>query len=134
MSENAAFDLAFLDTAAVAEQGAELALLHPGTGKALGITIRLAGVDSDIYRKASRKITEKRLNRGRVGKLDLEAVEDEGLTVMAACTLGWSGVVVDGQELPCTRDNAQAVYRRFPWIREQVDAFMGDRANFLPKS
>jgi len=25
------------------------------------------------------------------------------------------------------------LYRRFRWLREQVDAFIGDRANFLSR-
>jgi len=40
-------------------------------------------------------------------------------------------VTVDGKELACNKDNAAALYERFPWIKEQVDTAVGDRANFI---
>ena len=63
--------------------------------------------------------------------LDPEKFEAEGIEVLAACTLGWKGVVVDGAPLPCSRDNAIMLYTRFPWLREQVDQFVSDRSVYL---
>jgi hypothetical protein len=54
------FDLASLDSAAKAEDGAELEVLHPISGEKLGIAIRLAGTDSAVHRKATTAIAAAR--------------------------------------------------------------------------
>ncbi len=130
------FDLSNLDTGAAAEMGAVLEVLHPIDNTPLGLKITLAGADSDIYRQFVNKTGNKRMQRMKPGQFrppSAEEQEESGLSLLAACTLSWEGVVVDGQELPCSKDNAKTLYRRFPWIREQVDQFIGDRANFLSK-
>lgn len=127
--ENAAFDLASLDTVALCEQGAELELTHPATGKPLGVYLILAGVDSTVWRKATVALAEKRL--GRRGKVSAEDIQVGGLEILARCTLAWRNVVVDGQEMPCTPENARALYERFPWIFEQADRFASDRGSYL---
>lgn len=129
-------DLSKLDTSEAAETGAVLEVLHPTENTSLGIKITLAGADSDIYRKTVNKNVNKRVQRMKPGQsipFTAEEQEESGLNLLAICTLAWEGVVVDGQELPCDKENAKAIYRRFPWIREQVDTFIGDRANFLHK-
>lgn len=129
-------DLSSLDTKEASEKGAVLEVLHPIEGTPLGIKITLAGADSDIYRTAWRKMVDKMSQRQRPGQRLNFAFkdQDEGdLDVQATCTLAWEGVLVDGQEIACSKENAKELYRRFPWIREQVVSFMGDRANFLQR-
>ena len=48
------FDLATLDTAKVAEEGAVLCVAHPTTGEDLGIKIVLIGTDSKTFRDISK--------------------------------------------------------------------------------
>lgn len=122
-------DLATLDTQAASEAGAELELVHPATGENLGIFITLAGSDSGQWRKAVMDMAEKR-GKKRVGA---EEIRRNGIEIVARCTLAWRNVHLDGQELPCTLENARELYNRFDWIREQADTFCSDRANFLPK-
>jgi hypothetical protein len=128
------FDLTNLDTVDAAEKGAVMEVLHPTDNVPIGMTITLVGVDSDVYRKTVNKSIDKRLQRMRPGQsfpFSAEEQEENGLNLLASCTLAWEGVVVDGEELPCTKENAKALYRRFPWLKEQVDMFIGDRSNFL---
>jgi hypothetical protein len=40
-------------------------------------------------------------------------------------------ITMDKKELEFSVDNAIALYERFPWIKEQVDIAIGDRANFI---
>ena len=130
------FDLTTLDTGEAAEMGATLEVLHPTENTPLGITITLAGADSDVYRKMVNKSVNKRVQRIKPGQsipFTAEEQEESGLNLLAACTLAWEGVVVEGETLPCNTENAKMVYRRFPWIKEQVDQFIGDRANFLSR-
>ena len=126
-------DLATIDT--IANEGAELAVLHPKTGIALGAKITVCGTDSEIYQDTARKQRNKRLDRlqktrGKAG-ITAEATDAEEMDLLVACTLSWADVVLDGKDLDCTPDNARALYTRFPCIKEQVDEFIGDRANFI---
>jgi hypothetical protein len=125
------FDLSTLDIAAKAEEGAELSLVHPVTGEELGVYLRIAGKDSEIHLRAIRQLADKRSKKHLRNKLTAEDVERDSMEIRARVTLSWRGVVLDGEELPCNRENALALYRRFPWIVEQVDEFVYDRGNYL---
>lgn len=130
----AAFDFATRDVAAKAEEGAELEVLDPVTSEAVGVYITLAGADSVVHRKAVANISKRRFNnqKGFRNKgFDPEKMEAESIEILAVCTLSWKGVTVDGDPLPCSRDNAIKMYTRFPWLREQVEQFIGDRSAYL---
>ena len=126
------------DTASAAESGAFLHLEHPTTGEklydgdtAVGITLR--GQDSRTFRQASHDISNKRMER-QVKKLTAEALERNTRELLAACTVDWQCIEMNGEPLKCTRENADRLYAELPWIREQVDAFVSNRANFTGKS
>lgn len=130
----AAFDFATRDVAAKAEVGAELEVLDPVTNEPVGAYITLAGADSTIHRKATANVSKRRFNsqKGFRSKgFDVEKMEAESIEILAVCTLSWKGVTVDGVPLPCSRDNAIKMYTRFPWLREQVEQFIGDRSAYL---
>lgn len=126
------FDLAKLDTTNLAEKGTALELRHPVTMEKLGASILLAGADSHIYRNAQQKIAERRLANGvksNVPKLD--GMQAEGIDLLAICTLGWDNVILNGEAIPFSHDAAVELYTHFIWIKEQVDRFIHDRANYL---
>ena len=130
-------DLRDLDTVATSNEGADLHLLHPGNGEPVGITITLAGPDSDVFKKARYRArnTTRQMMMKRGGKVKTaEEEEQEDIEGYAGCTLAWDGVEEHGKKLKCTRDNAIHLYTRYPWIREQVNFFIGDRANFTKPS
>ena len=130
----APFDFASRDVAAKAEEGAELEVLDPVTGEAVGAYITLAGADSVVHRQAVANISKRRFNnqKGFRNKgFDPERMEAESIEILAACTLSWKGVTLEGAALPCSRDNAIKMYTRFPWLREQVEAFISDRSEYL---
>ena len=130
MSETV-FDFAARDCAARAERGACLEVLDPLSGEGTGVSITLAGADSSIYRNASSALVRRRLKNGSRTAFDPDKVREEGIEILAACTLSWKGVVVDGKTLPCTRENAVMLYSRFPWLREQAESFIADRAAYF---
>ena len=131
MEKNSPVDLAALDVTSAAEKGAVLQLTHPVSGVELDISIRLAGMDSEQYQKAQRAAVNKRVNKRRRTPLDPEELAEESYTLLAKVTLGWEGIVLDGELIPFSQENARMIYKRFPWIREQVDQFTTDRGNFL---
>jgi len=137
-------DLTLLDTSSAADEGAELQLVSPvdetvlrddKTGEA--VSIRLLGSDSKDFMKISQKIQDKRLQkRFSKGKVKMTAAEldADAMELLIACTKSWKHIVIDKQPLPFNETNVRMLYDRFPWIREQVDTFINDRANFLGES
>ena len=123
-------DLKKLNITEKAEEGSWCELEHPVTGETLDIRIKLAGIDSKTYREAARKQINKRLKKG-LRKISIEDTEQEEIELLAACTLDWENVEYEGNVLECNPENVKFVYKEFPWIREQVDAFIADRGNYL---
>ena len=127
------FDLATLDTAKVAEEGAELRVAHPTTGEDLGITITLIGTDSKTFRDISKSRATASLKK-KTREIDLDQNESDAVDLLAKCTKGWSGVTENGKEVAFSFDNAVQLYTKYLWLREQIDRFMADRSNFLPSA
>ena len=92
------FDLAKLDTAKVAEEGAELRVAHPTTGEDLGITITLIGTDSKTFRDISKSRATASLKK-KTREIDLDQNESDAVDLLAKCTKGWSGITENGKEV-----------------------------------
>lgn len=133
-------DLSSLDTSALANEGAVLELRGPDGSPVLQddgtpVSITLLGEDSDVVTKHNNAVANQFLRSANGGPaITAEASRDNEIGKFAKATVSWSGIVVDGKLLDCNEANAKAIYRRFSWIRDQVRAFMGDRARFLPAS
>ena len=132
-------DLNQLDTVSAANEGAKLELRDAQGSPSLKddgapVTITLLGKDSDVFVKQQNAVTNRRLAAGTRLKLTSEAIQADGTALLAKCTIGWDGIVVDGESLACTYENALKLYNRFPIIREQVDEFIGERGNFSKAS
>lgn len=128
-------DLAELDLS----DAATMEVRHPGTGSVLTdgdgdpVAIRLYGTDSDAYLNGRRMMVNRAVRKG--GRTQTaEEFEEDAISLLAACTAGWSGIDLDGKPFAYNAANAKTLYRRFPWLRDQVDAFIGDRANFSKAS
>lgn len=130
-------DVFAIDPTAAANEGAVLELRDPTGAPMLNgdepVTITLLGTDSDVYTKASFALTNRALrNRGKQN-VTAESLLADDINVLAKVTLGWSGIDKDGAPFPFTEDNAKVLYR-VAFIREQVQAFIVDRANFVKAS
>jgi len=130
-------DLAAIDTVKGSNEGFDVRIFHPGTNEDLDITISVLGKDSDDFQKVSRAQNKRRMSKMQKGGFrnvttpPIEEVESDGIDLLAKCTTGWTGVIIEGKEIKFSVDNAVMVYERFPWIKEQVDIAIGDRANFI---
>ena len=127
------FDLAKLDTAKVAKEGAELRVAHPTTGEDLGIIITLIGTDSKTFRDISKSRATASLKK-KTREIDLDQNESDAVDLLAKCTKAWSGITENGKEVAFSYDNAVQLYTKYLWLREQIDRFMADRSNFLPSA
>jgi len=129
-------DLSKLDVKEAADRGADMVLRHPATGEELfaddgtPIVFKLLGSDSQEYRRMVRMTANKNLKQGRQTPT-VERFEQNGVELLVAVTVGWSGVQVNGEMLEFSPANARQLYTDYRWIQEQVDQFVAERANFL---
>jgi hypothetical protein len=142
------FDTALdtLDTTTLADEGAAVPLRLLNGQPALNVKkepveLILYGADGENYRKASRVMARKRVERtqanngGAIPDEQLDAANDDALDLIVACTKGWRGVLdAKGDQLKFTTDLAKEFYRRFPYAREQADAAIVDRTRFTKAS
>lgn len=91
-------------------------------------TITVAGTYSARYRRAQ-DANRDRLFKRRSAQLDGETVQRQGLEIIAACVLAWTGFGMEP-----TKANVVAVLESAPWIREQVEAAMNDHQLFSKAS
>lgn len=133
-------DLSQFDTVKHAEAGMDMLLRFNGvalkddkTGQP--VTIRLMGKDAGDFRRRSHEIANKRIELSATKGVQLnfssEEMELEHIELLVMLTKGWSGISLDGAELAFSEDNARKLYKRFPWLREEVDKFTGTRTNYL---
>jgi len=120
----------------MADDGAVLNIVHPETEEVIeGMTVTLLGQDSKIYRKLQLSKQQAALNRMAKGKkaldLDAEKLSEDSIDDLVKLTTGWTGFELDGKVLDCTPENVRKVYADWAWIKEQVQEFVGNRANFF---
>jgi len=122
-------DLADLFTRSTAETGVEMKLLHPGTGEVIKNddgkewVVTVAGTDSDRWKATIRTAARK---RGQSS--------DDGIETMSSLVVGWKNLVLNKEPLKFTPQAAIKLLTDYPWIRDQVNSFASERANFLPKA
>ena len=120
-----------------ADEGAVLQIAHPETEEPIdGMTITLLGQDSVTYRRIQMAKQQAALNRLAKGKratadLDAEKLAGDMIDDLAKLTVSWTGFELDGKPLKCDKSNAVTVYTDWPWIREQAQEFVANRANFF---
>lgn len=141
-------DLASLDVVTTSNEGFDLKLYNPaGTLEDLGIVITILGRDSTEFRKLQSAQNQRRMAKlqksgATRSVLSLDELEQDTIQILAACTKAWKTqdgesfkelILVGGVELACTRENAVRLYTDYPWIKEQVEAGITDRANFIKR-
>ncbi|MEP7340429.1 MAG: hypothetical protein ABI977_22045 [Acidobacteriota bacterium] len=101
--------------------------------------ICLYGKDSKAFKRAERDLLTKSLSKaqGR-NKADVtaESAIAQGIGILIAATKTWENLIVDGVEVPFSENQCAAIYsaRDWGWLKEQVDDFVGNRANFDPNA
>lgn len=127
-------DLAKLDLTKASNEGAWYTLKHPATGEELSGRIKIIGKDSTKFTQLSEEFKRKALEDMKSTKTmaqRLESAQEQSDAILAACTIDWDGMMLDGKDVPFTEANVKMIYTRFPWIKEQIDTAIADRSNFL---
>lgn len=130
-------DFANLDTADLANEGAVMPVHGPDGQPVLQddgspVTLTLLGDDSDVLVRFDRITTNEHLRGSKA--ITAELAEAKQINRLARACVGWSGVVLEGEALKHSEDNAKALFKRFRWLRQQAAMFISERANFLKAS
>lgn len=115
-----------LYTAPAHEEGAEVQLKDPVSGKAMDAWITVRGVDSKSFREAQRKMKRNIIEAVREKK---ELTEDE-YDLIVECSIDWRGFEHDGKAVPFSKEAVRTLYENSPAIAQQVDSFILNRRNF----
>lgn len=121
----------FADLIRVQDDGIDVDILHPKTGESLGMTIRVAGPDSERQKKARTAVNNDRLLKSRNKRVTAPELEADQLKVVAASIISWSGVIENGKEVELTGETATDILTRYPFILDQINSVVGDRAGFI---
>jgi hypothetical protein len=116
-----------------------LHLRHPETGDLLyfgdeqPVTVTLAGTDSSEFQKAT--LAERQAQINAVGKtFTPDNYERTRLRVIARCVIDWRGIGWQGKEIKPDFETVFSALSKRKWLREQIEDFIGQRANFSKAS
>lgn len=121
-----------------ADTGVTMTVRNPATGLPMDKeTITLLGRDSKVYRDHVAKRERAMLDHVNVSrrppKLSHEAIKAQALDDLVVLTTGWTLTDIHGEAKLFNKDEARALYANpeMSWLREQVEEFVSERANFL---
>lgn len=114
-----------VNLAAQAAAGYNLELVHPATGDKLGGIITVRGDESKEVQNYNRKRFQElqkreRMNKGKNTDYTIAEIEYIGVESAIVRCMGWKNIKKDGIELEFNKENAEMVFRDYPWIRNQV--------------
>lgn len=73
-------------------------------------------------------------HRQKVRDEQKELTDDEARIALAACSIkSWSGIVDNGEELPCTTENAIVLLTNCPWVMAEIGGKAFDHSGFFTK-
>ena len=145
-------DLAKLDTVKKSNEGSKLELLHPGTGAVLTdapegasdeqlnnakpFYLTIHGKDSDVYKSARDKLLrkteqEKKRKDQKVSAADLiTIISEQTKDILIECVSDLY-LIENGETIKPTKAEIKRVINSYPWMHEQAQAFLENRANFI---
>jgi len=134
-------DISELMTQDAHEEGAEVEIFHPSetvevdgkrVKKSLGVFVTVLGVDSKDYQVAVKKAVNSQVSRLKsTGALSEDATLGLEIAQVVAVIIGWRGIESGGEEVPYSNSKCLDLMTKSPWMRNQIDEFLGDRKNFI---
>ena len=106
-------------------------LLFADEDKEKSVNIELHGTSSKEYRNAITAMQNRALKRGKK-QASAEVMKEEGVELLVCCSVKISNLSYEGK--PVNDDASfRAIYgdAKYSWLKDQVDAMLGDNANFL---
>lgn len=121
------------------DDGVEVEILHPVTGKATGLCVRVASYQSERVKAAQRRMANAALRdqkRNPKKTATVEEIEEKTTDIIVAAVLSWEGFEKDGKPLECTPENVRMVVENpdLWFIAEQIDKAADDQLAFMKAS
>lgn len=116
-------DVNNLYTAQKHEEGAEFQIKDEN-GEEIDAFITVAGLDSKMFRAAKSEMMRKMVAEDEV---DNEALRANALSHI---TISWRGLLDGEEEHVFSQEKAETLYLNAPFIMDQADEFVNQRANF----
>jgi len=136
-------DLGTFDLEAEADRGASMDLLAPRADKQSGLTraaktgivFTVLGDDSPTFRRNLRAMVDERQANLASEPKDPDTLEKlNSARIAACCVTDWTdNVLLNGEKLEYSRDNAIKLFFERPWIARQVESFRLNVGNFGPR-
>lgn len=105
--------------------------LNDATGIEIeGVAVRILGCDSTAFVTKQRQITDKRLANQSL-KLTAKELEYEALALNSVCVVEWKGIEDGDSPIECTEANVRKFMSDYPYVKEQIDRAINNRANFI---
>lgn len=121
-------------------EGVEVSIKHPGTGKAIGFFVTLRAAESDEVQKVGRSIRTKANKLAVRGKaFTAEEEEDNSVEIITAAIIGWrwgegdDGSVGNwkGEQPEFNAAIARNILKKSAVVRNQLDSELGDTTQFF---
>ena len=114
------------------EEGAEILISNPVTGKTTDLYIKVLGSDSLVWQKSIKRGRNKLISKLSENKEISEQDEiDAEIDQLVAVTVDWRGIEREGVPVKFTAKDCKKLYTSSPGVRQQVDKFVSDRTNFI---
>jgi hypothetical protein len=117
-----------------------ITLQHPATGKSLlnadgtPMTVVLHGPYSERYKSVLRDQQQRRMTemgRGTRATMSPDELDAFASELLVRCIDDWSITLEGDEKLPFSADAVESVMAEFPWVKDQINAVMGNIADFL---
>jgi hypothetical protein len=133
-----AFDLAKHNYTEIAEVGYKFELKLPGTGEATGVFITVRGDQSKTVKAFGRKkyaefkLREQQAKRRGKDVEDMTLEEAEELSIESAVirVIDWENITENGKPVTFSKENAERIFKEYPWIKDAVIEESGQILNF----
>lgn len=117
-------ELSDFNTADSHGEGSEMQVRKPD-GELTDCYIKLVGIDSPLWRDIVRERQRLSLSASLSGESN-----DASETDISKATIGWRGFTDNGDEVEFSTEKAKQLYLAAPYILDQADVFIANRANF----
>lgn len=97
------------------------------------VTMTVRGTYSKTFRRLNTAHRDKLL-RQRRSSLSADQLDQDDVSLYAACVTAWHGFKAGGQPIPLTKEAVIRVFTRFPYVFEQVKEEANARENFSGSS
>ena len=92
------------------------------------VTINVSGVHSEKHRRVEAMLRKRKL---KPNQFTGQFVYEDAIERAAACTNDWQGFFADGKVVPFSQANVREVYKRAPWVHDQIAEAMNDHSRFF---